>query len=68
LNTESLRVAAMHSTTMGSAYPRIQLRGLDPDARCRARAIAGKVQAGTPEEASGAYWMSQAFFTRASAL
>ena len=50
--------AFLHSSTMGSAYPRIQLRGLDPDARYRTRVIAGKVQAGTPEEASGAYWMS----------
>jgi alpha-galactosidase len=52
-------LAFLHSSTLGSAYPRIQLRGLDPAARYRMRAIAGKAQAGTPEEASGAYWMSR---------
>jgi alpha-galactosidase len=51
--------AFLHSGTMGSPYPRVQLRGLDPGARYRARVIAGKAQPGTPEEASGAYWMSR---------
>ena len=56
---QAVLFAFLHSTTMGSAYPRVQLRGLDPSARYRMRAIAGKVQADTPVEASGAYWMSR---------
>jgi alpha-galactosidase len=55
---QAVLFAFLHSSTLGSRYPRIQLRGLDPGARYRMRAIAGKVQTGTPEEASGAYWMS----------
>jgi alpha-galactosidase len=50
--------AFLHSSTNGSTYPRIQLRGLETGARYRMRNIAGKAQADTPEEASGAYWMS----------
>jgi alpha-galactosidase len=55
---QAVLFAFLHSSTLGDAYPRIQLRGLDPGARYRVRAIAGKAQIGTPEEASGAYWMS----------
>src|SRR6185295_2029896 len=55
---QAVLFAFLHSSTLGSAYPRIQLRGLDPGAHYRLRAIAGKVQTGTPAEASGAYWMS----------
>jgi alpha-galactosidase len=51
--------AFLHSSTQGSAYPRVQLLGLEADARYRMRTIAGKVQADVPEEASGAYWMSR---------
>jgi len=35
------------------------LRGLDAEARYRPRSIVGRLQPGTPEEASGAYWMSR---------
>jgi alpha-galactosidase len=55
---QAVLFAFLHSSTLGSPYPRIQLRGLDPGARYRMRPIAGRVQTGTPEEASGAYWMS----------
>ena len=55
---QAVLFAFLHSSTLGSAYPRIQLRGLDPGAHYRLRAIVGKVQTGTPAEASGAYWMS----------
>lgn len=41
------------------AYPTLALRGLDPQARYRWRAIHGKVAPGTPEVASGAYWMQR---------
>jgi alpha-galactosidase len=55
---QAVLFAFLHSSTLGSTYPRIQLRGLDPGARYHVRTIAGKAQPGTPEEASGAYWMS----------
>lgn len=56
---QAVLFAFLHSGTRGSPYPRIQLRGLAPEARYRARVIGGKVQPGTPEEASGAYWMAR---------
>ena len=40
-------------------YPTLALRGLDPQARYRWRAIHGKAAPGTPEVASGAYWMQR---------
>ena len=39
-------------------YPRIQLKGLDPQAWYRLRVVSGKTDASAPQEASGAYWMS----------
>jgi alpha-galactosidase len=55
---QAVLFAFLHSSTLGSTYPRIQLRGLDPGARYHVHAIAGQAQPGTPEEASGGYWMS----------
>lgn len=40
------------------AYPTLFLQGLDPKARYRYRMIHGQVATGTPEVASGAYWMN----------
>ncbi|MDR6935084.1 alpha-galactosidase [Luteibacter sp. 3190] len=40
-------------------FPTLALRGLDPKARYRYRLIHGKVAPGTPEVASGAYWMQR---------
>lgn len=56
---QAVLFAFLHSGTRGSSYPRVQLRGMEPDARYRTRIVTGKVQQGTPEEASGAYWMSR---------
>ena len=39
------------------AYPTLYLQGLDESARYRYRLIHGKAVTGTPETASGAYWM-----------
>jgi alpha-galactosidase len=39
------------------AFPTLRLRGLDPAARYRYRLIHGTVAPGTPDAASGAYWM-----------
>ncbi|MGE7136245.1 alpha-galactosidase [Luteibacter sp. NPDC031894] len=40
-------------------FPTLRLRGLDPAARYRVRSFHGQVSAGTPETASGAYWMQR---------
>jgi len=56
---QAVLFAFLHSSSMGSNYPRVQLLGLDAEARYRMRAIAGKAQSDTPDEASGAYWMSR---------
>jgi len=40
-------------------FPTLRLRGLDEKARYRYRVIHGQVAAGTPEVASGAYWMQR---------
>ena len=49
--------AFVHSTTKLDPLPRIQLRGLDPKATYRLRAMAGAADPATPAQASGAYWM-----------
>lgn len=41
------------------AFPTLRLRGLDSTARYRYRLIHGKVAEGTPDVASGAYWMQR---------
>ena len=56
---QSVLFAFLHSSTMLYPYPRIHLKGLDPQARYRMRVVAGKPQESTPAEASGAYWMSE---------
>jgi alpha-galactosidase len=49
--------AFLHSTQMGYSYPKIYLRGLDPVAGYRLRALDGAAGDDTPAVASGAYWM-----------
>ena len=49
--------AFLHSSQMGYLYPRLYLRGLDPDVTYRLHIVAGKTAEGTPETASGSYWM-----------
>ena len=56
---QAVLFAFLHSSTMLYPYPRIHLKGLDPQARYRLRAVAGKPAENTPAEASGAYWMSE---------
>ena len=55
---QAVLFAFLHSSSMFYPYPRIHLKGLDPQGRYRLRVLAGKPQEGTPEEASGAHWMS----------
>ena len=55
---QAVLFAFLHSSSMLYPYPRIQLKGLDPQARYRLRVLAGKPAEDTPAEASGAHWMS----------
>jgi alpha-galactosidase len=47
-----------HSTQEGRGFPLLKLRGLDAGAEYTLSAIEGKARAGTPETASGAWWMN----------
>ncbi|MGA7525488.1 MAG: alpha-galactosidase [Acidobacteriaceae bacterium] len=49
--------AYLHSSQMGYLYPRLYLRGLQPDATYRLHIMDGQAAAGTPDAASGAWWM-----------
>jgi alpha-galactosidase len=56
---QAVLFAFLHSSSMLYPYPRIHLKGLDPQARYRLRVVAGKPEENTPVEASGAYWASE---------
>jgi alpha-galactosidase len=56
---QAVLFAFLHSSSMLYPYPRIHLKGLDPQARYRLRVVAGKPAENTPVEASGAYWTSE---------
>jgi alpha-galactosidase len=49
--------AFTHSTQEGRGFPLLQLQGLDQDADYKLSWIEGKARPGTPESASGAWWM-----------
>src|ERR1035437_3556685 len=49
--------AFLHSSQMFYPFPRIYLRGLKPDAMYQVAALDGKLSAGSPAVASGAFWM-----------
>jgi alpha-galactosidase len=55
---QAVLFAFLHSSSLRYPYPRIHLKGLDPQARYRLRMVAGKEAEDTPREASGAHWMS----------
>jgi len=55
---QSVVFAFIHSTQEGRGFPILKLRGLDPEARYALTSIEGKAGAGTPEAASGAWWMN----------
>jgi alpha-galactosidase len=48
----------LHSSTMGYPYPRVFLRGLDPQKSYRVTSVAGDLAKDTPATATGSYWMS----------
>jgi alpha-galactosidase len=55
---QSVVFAFIHSTQEGRGFPRLKLKGLDPAAEYALSSIEGKPRAGTPAQASGAWWMS----------
>jgi alpha-galactosidase len=50
--------AFLHSSTELYPFPRLHLRGLDPETLYTLRAISGKADDGTPASATGSYWMN----------
>ena len=50
--------AFTHSTQEGRGYPLLQLQGLDPNADYQLTWLEGKAMPGTPQSASGDWWMS----------
>jgi len=49
--------AFLHSSQMGDPFPALYLKGLDPNASYTLASISGKAAGGTPQSASGRYWM-----------
>jgi alpha-galactosidase len=49
--------AFANATTEGRGFPLLQLQGLTPEAEYKLGWIEGRGQPGTPESASGAWWM-----------
>lgn len=56
---QAVAFAYLHSSSLGYPFPRLTLKGLEPQAIYHRRVIAGAVAPDTPEAASGAYWMSR---------
>jgi len=50
--------AFTHATQEGRGFPLLQLQGLNPDFQYKLTWIEGKAEAGTPEVATGAWWMN----------
>lgn len=55
--SQALVFAFIHSTQKGRGFPLLKLAGLDPAANYTLSSIEGKAHEGTPETASGAWWM-----------
>ncbi len=55
---QAVAFALLHSSQMSYPYPRLYLRGLDAGATYRFHMMDGQAAAGTPETASGDYWMN----------
>ena len=54
---QAVAFAFANATTEGRGFPLLQLQGLDPDGEYKLTWIEGQAWAGTPESASGAWWM-----------
>jgi alpha-galactosidase len=57
--TQAVLFAFQRQGEEARPFPSLRLRGLDEKARYRYRVIHGEVAAGTPDVASGAYWMQR---------
>jgi alpha-galactosidase len=55
--SQAVVFAFLHSSHELYPFPRLYLRGLDAGATYKLRALDGKIDASTPAEASGAYWI-----------
>jgi alpha-galactosidase len=56
--SQSVVFAFIHSTQEGRGFPLLKLRGLDPAATYAITPIEGKLGGGSPQSASGAWWMN----------
>ena len=56
--SQSVVFAFIHSTQEGRLFPILRLKGLDPAQEYSLSPIEGKARAGTPQVASGAWWMN----------
>jgi alpha-galactosidase len=56
--SQAVVFAFTHSTQEGRGFPLLQLQELDPDAQYQLTWIEGKGLQGTPQTASGAWWMN----------
>ena len=54
---EAVLFAFLHSSQMFYPFPRVFMKGLEPAAQYRVAAISGAMAKGSPEAATGAYWM-----------
>jgi alpha-galactosidase len=56
--SQSVVFVFIHSTQEGHLFPLLKLKGLDPAANYTLSSIEGKTWPGTPQTASGAWWMN----------
>ena len=56
--SQAVLFAFIHSTQEGRGFPTLKLKGLDATAKYKLTSIEGKPRVGTPEVASGAWWMN----------
>ena len=56
--SQSVVFAFVHSTQEGRGFPILKLKGLDPASEYKLSSIEGQARPGTPEVASGAWWMN----------
>ena len=56
--SQSVVFLFIHSTQKGHLFPTLKLQGLDPAAEYALSSIEGKARAGSPAQASGAWWMN----------
>jgi alpha-galactosidase len=56
--SQSVVFAFIHSTQLERPFPLLKLKGLDPAATYAITSIEGKLRTGSPQSASGAWWMN----------